>query len=78
VSRILQHGELVEVDGRWHVCTSIPHFWGGERVYLWRDGSRRVIPELIDPEHERRVREGPPPPPPDDPLARYLVVRARS
>jgi hypothetical protein len=72
---VFQHGELVEVDGIWHVVMSSPDPWDPS-LHRWRDGHRYTVPELVDPEHERRVNEAPSPAPPDDTLDRYIVVRA--
>jgi hypothetical protein len=33
------------------------------------------MPELVNPEHERRVPDAPPPSPPDDLLAGFGIVK---
>lgn len=81
MSRVLQRGELMEVDGVWHVVMSSPDP-RRPGLYRWRDGQLYTCAEIIDPAEERKIRRAPPAPLDDDPfplrtVGGYAVVRAR-
>jgi hypothetical protein len=63
----------VKVGKQWRTVYSIPDPWV-PGCYRWRDGQRRVSPELVDPKAERRIVHAPYSPPPK-PEPEFLIVK---